>query len=192
MLRFHKQGWRKRGSGRVQRCPGSFDTDAGAHLEEQAMKRSMTTAAAVLLAAFGLATQVQAHDHGNDPRGGQQHGGQAHGWRDRGGHDYRPSWGDRGHDYGRNYRHDYGHTYGHDYGRDHDGWRDHDGHGWGQPYYRDYGYRYPRYYYSRPYYGYDWRYYRPPVYRGSYDCDDYDYDCDDDGFSLLFSLPLRF
>jgi hypothetical protein len=132
-----------------------LNTDAGAHFEEYAMKRAITTTA-VLLAAFGLASEVQARDHGYDPRGGQQHGGQSHGWQDR-------------------------------------GRRDHDGHRWGAPYYRDYGYRHPRHYYSRPYYGDSWRYYRPPVYRGGYyyDCDDYYYDCYDDGFSLLFSLPLH-
>jgi hypothetical protein len=142
------------------------------------MKRVIATAA-VLLAAFGLASEVQAHDHGHESRG----------WQDRGGHDYRPNWNSHGHDYG--------HNYGGDHGRDgwhgSDGWHDRDEHRWGAPYDRDYGYRYPRYYYSSPYYGYGWRYYQPPVYRGSYyyDCDDYDYDCDDDGFSLMFSLPLR-
>lgn len=166
------------------------------------MKRVIATTA-VLLAAFGLATQAQARDHGNEPRGGQQHGGQARGWQDRGGHDYRPNGNDRGRDSGRDswrgrdtgrsrdgWR-DQGRDGARDQGRD--GWRDRDGwherDGW-----RD---RYPRYYYSRPYYGYGWRYYNPPVYRGSYysDCDDYyygNYDCyDDDGFSLSFSLPLH-
>ena len=137
------------------------------------MKRVIATTA-VLLAAFGLAAQVQARDHGNESRGWQD--------RDRGGHDYRPSWNERGRDYGRGY------------GRDHDGWRDHDEHHWGAPYYRDYGYHYPRHYYGRPYYNRpyyadNWRYYRPPVYRSGYY---YDWDdCDDDGFSILFSLPLR-
>ena len=146
------------------------------------MKRVIATTA-VLLAAFGLASEAQARDHGNDPRGGQQHGGQARGWQERGGRDYRPNWNDRGRDQGR------------DQGRNHgrNDWRGHDEHRWGAPYYRDYGSRYPRYYYGRPYYGYGWRYYNPPVYRGSYyyDCDDYDYDCYDDGFSLSFSLPLH-
>jgi hypothetical protein len=210
MPRFHKQGARLGGSGRVQRRPGSFDTDAEAHFEEHAMKRVIATTA-VLLAAFGLATQVQARDHGNDQRGGQQHSGQARAYQDRGGHDYRPGGNDRGRDYGRDYRpggNDRGRVNGRDSWRDQgrnnwrdqdgwrdrNGWRDRDDHRWGTPYYRDYGYRYPRYDYSRPYYGDSWRYYRPPVYRGGYydDCDDYYYDCDDDGFSLLFSLPLHF
>src|SRR5882672_3594755 len=139
------------------------------------MKRVIATAA-VLLAAFGSATQVQARDHGNDQRGGHQYSGQSRGWQDRSGHDYRPSWNDRGRDHGR------------DGWRSRDAGRDHNEHRWGAPYHRDY--RYPHYYYSRPYYGYGWRYYNPPLYRGSYyhDCDDYyygDYDCyDDDGFSL--------
>ena len=161
------------------------------------MKRVIATTA-MLLAAFGLASQVQARDHGNEARGGQQHGGQARGWQDRGGHDYRPGGNDRGHAYGRDYGRDQGRAgsreEGRNYWSDHDGWRDRDEHRWGAPYYRDY--RYPRYYYSRPYYGYGWRYYNPPAYRGSYydDCDDDygDYDCyDDDGFSLSFSLPLH-
>ncbi len=138
------------------------------------MKRVIATTA-VLLAAFAIGSEVQARDHGNDPRGGQQHGGQSHGGQDRGGHDYRPNWNNQGRDHGR------------------DGGRDRNEHRWGSPGYRDYGYRYPRHYYSRPYYGDNWRYYRPPVYRGGYyyDCDDYYYDCYDDGFSLSFSLPLR-
>lgn len=142
------------------------------------MKRVIATTA-VLLAAFGLAGEVQARDHGNPSHGGQ----------DRGGHDYRPSWNNHGHDYGRNY----GRDAGHDGWRGGDGWRGRDEHRWGTPNYRDYGYRYPRHDYGRAYYGDNWRYYHAPVFRGGYyyDCDDYYYDCYDDGFSLLFSLPLR-
>ena len=133
----------------------------------------------------------------------RQHGGQARSWQDRGGHDYRPGGNDRGQAYGRDYRRDNGRDswrgrdgqrdQGHGNWRDRDGWHDRDEHRWGSPDYRGYGNRYPRYYYDRPYYGDGWRYYRPPLYRGSYyyDCDDYYYDCDDDGFSLSFSLPLR-
>ncbi|MDE2220746.1 MAG: hypothetical protein KGJ52_10245 [Gammaproteobacteria bacterium] len=149
--------------------------------------KGLITTTAMLLAAAGLAGQVQARDHGGDARGGQQHSGQARGWQDRGGRDYHPGWMDRGHRYGQEANRGGW--------RDRDGWHDRDDHRWDRPYYRDYGYRYPRYYYSRPYYGAGWRYYYPPVYRSNYDydCDDYfDYDdCYDDGFSLSFSLPLR-
>ena len=143
--------------------------------------KGIIAAAAALVATLSLAPAAQARDPGNWQSGGQDHGrydNRSYG---------RPDWNNRGHGnegwHGRNDWHGYG------------GWHGRDEHRWGRPDYRPYyDHRYPRYYYDRPYYGYVPRYVYPPVYRGGYyyDCDDYDGDCDDDGFSLLLSLPLHF
>ena len=147
------------------------------------MKR-VIAAAAILLAAFGMAAQAQAHGWGNDRPGRQDRGSHERGWqdrgRDRGGWQQSRQWHDR------------------------DDWSGRDNNRWVEPRYRGYDYRYPRYY-SRPDYGYGSRYSYPPAYRngdygdyssyggyGGYgDYDDYD-DRGDDGVSFFFSLPLRF
>ena len=155
--------------------------------------KGVITATAVLLAALTLAPQAQARD----PRYGQP-AAQDHGRYDSRSHG-RPDWNDHGRggdqrnwngrDYGNNGRNDW---------RGHDGGYDRDNRRWGRPDYRpSYGYRYPHYYNDRSYYGYGYgsRYGYPPVYRSaySYDCGYYSYyDCYDDGFSLLLSLPLHF
>ena len=149
--------------------------------------KAVITAAAVLLTALTLAPQAQARDQGNWQRGDQNHGRYDN--RSNG----RPNWNDQGRDHGgwgqsRGWQ-------GHNDWHGHDGWQGRDQHRWGRPDIRPYDYRYPRYYYDRPYYGYGSRYVYPPAYRSSYyyDCDRYyDYSCEDDGFSLLLSLPLHF
>lgn len=131
------------------------------------MKR-VIAAAAVLLAACGLAAQAQAHGWVNNQPGWQDQGRHVRRWRDN-----RPYANDRWRDRGRweeprRWHH-------------RDDWRDRDDDRWVAPRYR---------YYSRPYYGYGSHYYNPPVYRYGYD-NDYD-DCDDGDVSFFLSLPLRF
>ena len=142
------------------------------------MKRFIA-AAAVIVAAFGMAAQAQAHGEDNDRPGWQDRGRQERGW-----HDNRSNGADRWR--GRDAWHDRNAWHGRD------AWHDRDDDRWGAPRYRDYDYRYPRYY-SRPYYGYGSRYRYPPVYRhgGYIYYDGYD-DCDDDNVSFFLSLPLRF
>ena len=138
--------------------------------------KGIIAATALVLTALTLAPQAQARDQGHGQRGGQDHGrydNRGRGWQGRNDWQARGDW------------------------RGHDGWHGRDDHRWGRPDYRpNYGYRYPRYYYDRPYYGYGPRYVYPPAYSSYYyDCDSYygqDYRCDDDGVSLMFSLPLHF
>ena len=149
------------------------------------MKR-VIAAAAVLLAAFGMAAQAQAHGWDNDRPGWQDRGRQERGWQDNRSYDNH-QWQDRGRD-----------RRGWQQSRqwhDRDDWRDRDDGRWSAPRYRDNDYSYPRYY-SRPDYGYGSRYSYPPAYRhGSYGSyggySDYD-DCDDGDVSFFLSLPLRF
>jgi hypothetical protein len=178
--------------------------------------KGVIAATAVLLTALTLVPQAQARDL----RFGQR--GQDHGRYDNRSHDRpndsRPAWNGHndwnGHGNGNGHnnwnnghndwrdRHDWGARNdwsNHNDWRGHDGWNNRDSHRWGRPDYRpNYGYRYPHYYYDRPYYGYGYgsRYGYPPVYGSaySYDCGYYSYsDCyDDDGFTLLLSLPLHF
>ncbi len=134
--------------------------------------KQVIAAAAVVLVAFGLCGQAQAHERGSDRRDGQDRG-----WRDSS-----PYARDHGRDYarreGQRYWRDRHSWHGREYARDRDDGR------WAVPWYRWDGdryprYDYPRYYDPRPYYRYGSRY--------------GDYDDDDDGdFSLLLSLPLRF
>ena len=131
------------------------------------MKR-VIAAAAVLLAAFGMAAQAQAHGWDNHRPGWQDQGRHERSWRDN-----RPYANDRWRDRGRWEEPRRWH--------DRDDWRDRDDARWVAPRYH---------YYGRPYYGYGSRYYNPPVYRYGY-YGDYD-DCDDGDISLLLSLPLRF
>lgn len=146
--------------------------------------KGIIAATAVVLTALALAPQAQARDQGNGHRGGQDHGRYDN-------RSYGRPGGDRNHGWqGRNDWHGDWHGRGGGYNPE--------GHRWGVPYYRPYGYRYPRYYYDRPYYGYGPRYVYPPAYSSDYyGCDygydyRYDYRCDDDGISLLLSLPLHF
>ena len=141
------------------------------------MKR-VIAAAAVIVAAFGMAAQAQAHGEDNDRPGWQDRGWQDRGRQERGWHDNRSYGADR--------------WRGRDSWHDRDAWRDRDDDRWGTPRYRDYDNRYPRYY-SRPYYGYGSRYRYPPAYRhgGYVYYDDYD-DCDGGDVAFFLSLPLRF
>ena len=144
------------------------------------MKR-VIAAAAVVLAAFGIAAQAQAHGWDNDRPGWQDRGRHERGWHDNRAYDNH-QWHDRDRGSWRQPRQ----------WHDRDDWRDRDDDRWAGPRYRDYGYRYPRYD-SRPYYGYGSRYRYPPAYRhgGYVYYDGYD-DCDDGDVSFFLSLPLRF
>ena len=127
------------GSGHVQRCLGIVDTEAQAPHQEFPMKRTITAVA--ILAALGIAAQVQAHDWGQDQRG------RNHDWRGR------DSWRDGDHHhraYRRSdgYRRDYGYPRNYGYSRPYGYWHD-----YGYPS----GYGYPsRYRYDDcdDYYGY--------------------------------------
>ena len=143
------------------------------------MKRHIA-AAALVLAALGAASQVQAqgwdtgrwhgssnrHYERSDHRGWQRDG--------RGGESWRQPWRDQRRDQWRD--------------QDRDNWRG----SWRDQWRDQWGDGYRDRHWSEPRGGFDeGRYWRPRYRYYDYDCDGYDYD-DDSDISLLISLPLQF